>query len=144
MRHTNIPAVFLVYLRKNKILLARRQNTGYHDGDYSLVSGHVEAGESFTKAMIREAEEEAGLILFSEEIHVVHVQHRKSAWDGSERTDVYFLLKDSAKDPCNLEPKKCSELAWFGVNNLPDNVIGGVKRAIGSILKEQWYSEYGW
>jgi 8-oxo-dGTP pyrophosphatase MutT (NUDIX family) len=43
-----------------QVLLHKRQNSGFMDGSYSLVSGHVEANESFKQAMIREAHEEAG------------------------------------------------------------------------------------
>ena len=54
-RHTNIPASYLVLFDHNKVLLLRRFNTGYEDGNYSLIAGHVEEGETFTKCIIREA-----------------------------------------------------------------------------------------
>lgn len=38
MKHTLIPASYLILKQGNKILLSRRENTGYEDGNYSLVS----------------------------------------------------------------------------------------------------------
>ena len=44
-RNKAVPAVYLILKEGDKILLGRRVNTGYHDGDYTVPSGHVEAGE---------------------------------------------------------------------------------------------------
>ena len=47
----------------DEILMLRRVDTGYKDGEYGLVSGHVEEGENLKSAMIREASEEAGIAI---------------------------------------------------------------------------------
>ena len=52
--------VYLILIQKKNILLLRRFNTGWEDGNYSLISGHLDGKESVIQAMIREAEEEAG------------------------------------------------------------------------------------
>ncbi len=72
-----IAEVYLVLIREERILLLRRYQTGYEDGNYSLVAGHVEAEETCKEAMIREAEEEAGIEIDYENLEVVHVMHRK-------------------------------------------------------------------
>ena len=53
--------VHLVLLKEGRILLSLRQNTGYEDGRYGLVSGHLEEGESITQGMKREVKEEIGI-----------------------------------------------------------------------------------
>lgn len=36
-----VPAVYLVLRRGEGVLLLRRANTGYQDGKYSLIAGHL-------------------------------------------------------------------------------------------------------
>ncbi len=59
-------AVYLILKREEETLLLLRQNTGYMDGFYGLVSGHVENDESAVTAMIREAHEESGITIKEE------------------------------------------------------------------------------
>ena len=54
-RYTFISAVHLILINKNKVLLLRRLNTGYEDGNYSLPAGHIDQAETATQAVIREA-----------------------------------------------------------------------------------------
>ncbi|MFZ1039810.1 MAG: NUDIX domain-containing protein [Anaerolineales bacterium] len=84
MRNKLPVAVHLFFLRDKQILLLRRFNTGYEDGNYSVVAGHVDAGESVMQAAIREAREEVGIILQPADIQIVHVMNRKS---DDERID---------------------------------------------------------
>ena len=77
-RHQNIPASYLTLFKDNKILLLKRFNTGYEDGNYSMIAGHVDPNETFTQCIIREAEEEAGILLKPKDLKVVHVMHRNS------------------------------------------------------------------
>lgn len=142
-RHTNIPASYIIFKQENQILMLRRANTGYEDGNYSLVAGHVDPGESFSKTAAREALEEAGVFVFQDDLSIAHIMHRK--WtDGDERVDVFFIADAWEGDITNLEPEKCDDLSWFDINALPDNTIDYVKVALGHILDGVWYSEIGW
>ena len=88
MPYYRVPvAVHIFFLCGAKVLLLRRQNTGFEDGKLSVVAGHVEPGESVTRAALREIGEEVGLALAPERLRVVGVMHRKS---DDERVD-YFL-----------------------------------------------------
>ncbi|MDA3810445.1 MAG: NUDIX domain-containing protein [Spirochaetaceae bacterium] len=144
-RHTNIPASYLVLIKNNKTLLLRRFQTGFEDGKYSVIAGHVEPGENFTQCIIREAEEEAGIIVKRENLQVVHVMHRDSRPPaGNERVDVFFTSEIWDGEITNNEPDKCDDLAWFDLDNLPENIIPFIKEALVSIRKSINYSEYGW
>ena len=142
IRHKIVPSSYLVLIENNKILLQRRFNTGYEDGNYGFVAGHVEEGESFTDAVIREIKEEIGVMLKLEDLRVIHVMHRKSISD--ERIDVFFMAKKWTGEIENKEPDKCDDLSWFDVNNLPDNIIPYVRQALDGIKNRIFYSEHGW
>jgi len=69
---------YLILRQNQKVLFHLRKNTGYCDGMWSLVAGHVEDGESATTAMLREANEELGIELNPSQVNVVHIMHRQS------------------------------------------------------------------
>ena len=51
MPHPRFPvAVHILLRRDDEVLLVRRCNTGYEDGKLSVVAGHVEPGETVTRA----------------------------------------------------------------------------------------------
>ncbi len=141
-RHTNIPASYIVLLDGTKTLLIRRFNTGYEDGNYGLVSGHVDEGENFSKALIREAYEEAGITLEPSDIEVAHVMHRYSKTRVG--VEVFFVATNWKGKPKNNEPHKCDDISWFEMDDLPENMVPFVRQAIEHIKNKIYYSEYGW
>ena len=134
-------AVHLFFLHNQHVLLLRRFNTGYEDGKYSVVAGHVEAGETVTQATIREANEEVGVRLIPQDIDVVHVMNRKSE---DERIDFFLVIKQWTGEITNKEPDKCDDLSWFPVASLPDNTIPYVRAALENYQKGISFSEFGW
>ncbi|MBU0722751.1 NUDIX domain-containing protein [Patescibacteria group bacterium] len=144
-RHQNIPASYLTLMKDNKVLLLRRFNTGYEDGNYSMVAGHVDKGETFTQCIIREAEEEAGIFLKPEDSEVMHIMHRNShTTENNERVDVFFVARQWQGEPLNKEPHKCDDLSWFDLDNLPKNIIPYIRQALEGIKNRIYYSEHGW
>lgn len=144
-RHRIVPASYVIPIQDDKILLLRRFNTGYEDGKYSLIAGHVDQNETFTHCIIREAEEEAGIYLQQEDIKVAHVMHRNSGTlEHNERIDIFFTAHSWRGAPQNKEPHKCDDMAWFPTNNLPENTIPYIRQAITSINDGMYYSEHGW
>lgn len=138
-----IPAVYLVLRKDNEVLLLRRANTGYQDGKYGLVAGHLDGNELGTTAMVREAKEEAGIDIDPSKLEFVHVAHRLGRNQiGQERIDLFYQLKEWQGKIVNAEPEKCDDLSWFDINNLPDNMLPFVKRVLTDIARGISYSEY--
>jgi len=137
-----IPTVYLILIKDNKILLSRRYNTGFHDGEYSFPAGHLDGNETLIQTMIREAKEEIGIDLNPETLKLVHVMHRKQPTE--ERVNFFFTAKNWQDEPKIMEPHKCDDLSWFPLDNLPDNVIHYIRQAINCVLTNKFYSEFGW
>ena len=55
----------------NEVLLQKRCNTGYMDGMYAIVAGHLEDNESLLSGVIREVKEEINLDLLEEDVSFV-------------------------------------------------------------------------
>jgi ADP-ribose pyrophosphatase YjhB (NUDIX family) len=134
-------AVHLFFLQDDQILLLRRFNTGYEDGNYSVVAGHVDARETVRQAAVREAQEEAGVRLQLEDLEVVQVMNRKS---NDERVDFFLRVRAWEGEIRNLEPGKCDHLAWFSLSALPGNLIPYVRAALENYRQGLFYSEFGW
>ena len=73
-----VSAVHLFLLRGGKILLLRRYQTGYEDGNFSVVAGHLDGNETVFEAAMREAREEVGVALAAQDVRAVGVMHRRS------------------------------------------------------------------
>lgn len=137
-----IASVYILLKRNGKILLLRRFQTGFEDGNYGLVAGHVDGKETITKAMVREAFEEGGIKLNPQKLKLVLTMHR---WCGDhERIDLFFEAKSWTGTIENKEPEKCDDLSWFPTNRLPKNTIPYIKIAIKCYLKGINYCEFGW
>lgn len=140
--HKDLPvAVHVFFFRENRVLLAKRLNTGYEDGNYSVVAGHLEGGETVRQAAAREVCEETGVLVRPEDLQVVGVMHRRA---GNERVDFFLASSDWQGQFVNKEPEKCSELKWFPANALPANLIPYVRQALENYFAGVWFQEYGW
>lgn len=136
-----IPEVHLVLRQGGRLLLLQRHNTGYEDGNWSLVAGHCDGGETLRQATCREAAEEAGLTIAPADLRLLHVVHRRST---QERLSFFFGAQRWQGTPVNREPHKCSALDWFDDQALPPNMVGYVRHALGMINEGRVDSEFGW
>ena len=137
-----VVAVHLILIENGKILLLRRYNTGYEDGNYSVVAGHIDGNESVIKAMQREAMEEAGIKIKEEDLEIAHVMHRKTP--NRESIDYFLTCKNYDGKITIMEKDKCDELEFYPLDNLPTNVIPYVRKGIEDSQNSIPFSIYGW
>lgn len=113
-------SVMPIIVRDGQVLLHRRRNTGYMDGYWDLAgSGHVEARETASQALLRECQEELGICPLAPRF--IQVTHKVEP----EVTYIYFyfLVEQFTGTPFIREPEKSAALAWFPLNQLPSQCL---------------------
>jgi 8-oxo-dGTP pyrophosphatase MutT (NUDIX family) len=134
-----VVAVHLLLVRDGEVLLLRRANTGYEDGNYSVPAGHVEAGELPRATMIREAMEEVGLLVPMTDLPLALTMARAAE---QPRIDFFFEVTDWRGDISNREPEKCDELLWAPLDDLPPNMVPYVRAALEAYRAGEQYAEF--
>ena len=141
MMRTRFPVtVHLFFFRENQILLIRRFNTGFRDGEYSVPAGHLDGGETVIAAARREAQEEVAVQIEPEDIQYSNVMHRM---EGDERVDYFVHVTKWDGEPVNAEPNKCDDILWANVEDLPANTIPYIRRALHNHRTGIKFDEYG-
>lgn len=142
-------AIILLLIRKSsgktQVLLQRRKNTGFADGmwDFSC-SGKVEDGETMTKTAGREAKEELGVTVAAENLQFAALVHKCDKPCNLIYYNSYFICTEFVGEPRICEPEKCSEIKWFDLDDLPDDLIDDRKYALNAYFSGVHYLEYGW
>lgn len=135
--------VHLLFFRDDQILLLRRFNTGYADGQYSVPAGHLDGSETVMAAAAREAEEEVGVKIERSDMTFSTVMHRMEGDKEDERVDFFIHVHRWPSEPFNAEPEKCDDLCWVDINQLPINMVPYVRQALGNHLAGIPFDEFG-
>lgn len=130
--------VRLILYDKGKILLLKQ--TKPNGGNYTLVGGNVEAGEYATQSLIREAYEEAGIILKEKDLSLVHVVQKATA--KQQRIVLYFKTFRWEGNLRTREPHKFKEAVWFGLDELPRNLTATVRHVLEEYRKGNMFSKF--
>ncbi|MGW0052614.1 NUDIX domain-containing protein [Nocardia nova] len=128
-----------------RLLLTRRGGTDEFAGRWHLPSGKLDKAEAITAAAAREAYEEVGVVIDPADLRVVHVAH--VAGSGPEpRLGVFLHATRWQGEPVNREPDKCLAVAWFGLDELPEDIIDYPAIGIRAFLDGDvaLFSEHGW
>ncbi|WP_308121786.1 NUDIX hydrolase [Actinotalea ferrariae] len=120
-----VAASYVVLRRQDEVLLQRRRGTGYMDGLWGLLAGHVDAGESVVDAAVREAHEEGAVGIEPSDLVPLTTLHRFEPGGPAveQRCDVFFETRRWAGEPRIAEPTNAAEMAWFPLDDLPDDVV---------------------
>ena len=139
MRASFPVTVHLFFFRGDQVLLLRRFNTGFRDGEYSVPAGHLDGGETVMEAAAREAKEEVGIKIEAGDMTFSTVMHRI---EDDERVDFFVHVRKWQGEPFNAEPDKCDDLRWANVDQLPANTIPYVRQALKNHLNGVQFDEY--
>jgi len=144
-RSALVAAVHLFLLDGERVLLSLRHNTGYADGQWSVVAGHLDGDETAVMAISREAREEVGIAIAPNALAVVGIMHRRAEGPGGrERLDFFLTARAWVGTPTNLEPEKCAALAWYPLDALPQQTVPYVRRVLANYRQGRWFDTFGW
>jgi len=105
-----------------------------------MVGGTIEPTEYAREALIRESEEEAGVILKPKHLKLVHVLHKKTR--RGQRVTLYFKANKWEGNLRSGEPDKFKKVEWFSLEELPKNLTPTVRHVMRQYLKGKLYSEF--
>lgn len=119
-----VAAAYVVLRRGDEVLLQLRRNTGYMDGRWGVLAGHVDPGESVHEAAAREAFEEGGVRVDVADLVALTALHRfeRGGPAVEQRFDAFFLARTWTGEPALQEPDKSAAMRWFPLAGLPDVV----------------------
>lgn len=135
---TFLVAVHGFLVKNNQVLLLQRHQTGYRDGWWSVPAGHVDAEETVTQAMKREAQEEIGVAINIEKPQLIMNRYHCP----EDRIDFFFVIESWQGNITNCETHKCSQLKWVAANKIPSKTIPYIQEAWKQIQKGSYYREY--
>lgn len=129
-------AVYVLPRRGDEILMMRRYNTGFGDGYFSFIAGHVEAREFARACAVREAAEEAGIGVQPDDLDFRHVMHRHTV-DGLVYMDFFFVIDCWQGEPGIMEPHRCDGICWTPIDDLPAKTLPYIRYAVDQIFRRQ-------
>lgn len=114
-------AVGIYILNKQNQLLLLLRNSEHQGGKWCPPGGHIEYGEDFKEAAIRETKEESDIDV--KEIEVMDVTSDVYPEEKRHYITVHIKAVEYSGKEIIAEPEKCFKMAWFDLNNLPENLF---------------------
>ncbi|MFE0582854.1 NUDIX domain-containing protein [Streptomyces sp. NPDC058874] len=127
---------------EGRVLLGLRHPDVKYAGDtWHYLAGRCEQ-ESALACLVREAWEEAGLVIDPADVELAHVVHVVDAPGSLPLMQLVFRARRWEGTPEVREPDKC--LTWKPTHELPDRLVSYTRTAISSIAEGRAYAQMGW
>ncbi len=124
--------VHLLLARDGRVLLSRRDNTGYGDGAYEPPSSQLSDRETIVETAIRIAKA-IGIAIDADEVTLAHVMHDVS---GGGRIAFFLAVPGWVGDPA------APEVRWFPLDGLPTNMLDRARVALRNYAGDMRFSTY--
>lgn len=108
--------IHLILRRGPDILLGRRRGNVYGRGQWALPCGKVHPAEPFPDAAIREADEELGITISTDQLALAHTVAISNGDD--HHLGVFYEVRHWTGTITNREPDKCEQVRWFPLAKL--------------------------
>ncbi|MFJ7969646.1 NUDIX hydrolase [Streptomyces sp. NPDC096324] len=129
---------------EGRVLLGLRHPESKYAGDtWHYLAGRCEQ-ESALACLVREAWEEAGLLIDPADVELAHVVHVVDAPGNLPLMQLVFRAHRWEGTPEVREPDKCLTWQWWPRHELPDRIVSYTRTAITAISEGRPYSQLGW
>ncbi|WP_370409342.1 NUDIX domain-containing protein [Streptomyces fradiae] len=140
----HVVGVHLVLEREGKVLLGlRHPDSAFAGGLWHALAGHCE-DEAATACLVREAQEEAGLVIEPGDLELVHTVHLVDGPGERPRIQLFFRARRWEGTPELREPDKCEAWRWWDAQGLPDALVPYTRAALDGMRAGRPYTEMGW
>lgn len=123
---------------KDEVLLGLRRGS-HGAGEWSFPGGHLEWGETVFEAAEREVKEETGLEVEKMELISVADEMRYIKTDDKHYLNIGVKAEYTGGEPRIMEPEKCKEWRWFGLDDLPEKLLEGTELIIKNYRAGKMY-----
>ncbi len=129
---------------EGRVLLGLRHPDSKYAGDtWHYLAGRCEQ-EPALACLVREAWEEAGLVIDPADVELVHVVHVVDAPGSLPLMQLVFRARRWEGIPKVRESDKCLTWQWWPRDELPDPIVSYTRTAITAIAEGRSYSQLGW
>ncbi|MFF3330583.1 NUDIX domain-containing protein [Streptomyces sp. NPDC002888] len=140
----NVLGVHLYLERDGEVLLGlRHPDSAFAPLEHHFLAGHCEQ-ESAVACLVREAQEEAGLVVDARDVDFAHAVHMSHGPGTRPRLQLVFRARRWQGEPRVLEPDKCVGWDWWPADALPEPTVPYARAAIDGIRNGRLYTEMGW
>lgn len=141
----NVIGVHLYLERPDGTVLLglRHPDSAFAPSTWHTLAGHCEQECAIT-CLIREAREEAGLLIEPQDVELVHVVHLVDRVGDQPRLGLFFRARAWRGEPQPCEPAKCTEWRFWDPTALPAALVPYTRGVIEAIRAGHLYSETGW
>jgi 8-oxo-dGTP diphosphatase len=127
-----------IYNDNNQVLLGFRKNH-LGDGTWAPPGGHLEIGERFEDAAIRETMEETGLHVDSKNVKIAGMTNDFFKESGKHYVVIHMICHKFDGEVMLMEPDACEKWQWFDSGNLPSPLF----QPIAKFLSGKGYAVIG-
>ena len=120
-----------------EILIGKRK--GSHSPYYSIPGGHLELGETFEEAAVREIKEETDLSIKTPKVYAVTNNLRTYSEEGVHYISICLYTDEFEGTLKNLEPEKCEGWQWVNPSELPLPHFDASEQAVKCYLEKRFY-----
>lgn len=137
MERPRIGVGVIIRNENGQILVGKRK--GSHAAFYSIPGGHLEMGESFEGAAIKEVWEETGLRIKNPKVFCVTNNLETFRLEGIHFVSVNLVAESYEGIPKVMEEEKCEGWNWVDPHHLPQPHFDASANAIRCFLEQTFY-----